>query len=219
MFDKPNIIPVKQKDINYIQEKGVEILIWKDGLKGEGRRYVGADVSRGIEQSLSTAVCVDEDYNVIAVAHTRSLAPELWAEVIARMFRETNTSVVACENNSIGYSTVVELRRLIGDTQLYRQKLDDTRKLRPSDTFGFQTNGKTKEIIITKLQRDIGQTNIPSLFGELLSHLETYTTHDLMSDREKGSTGLRHNHDYVIGHAIGNFVATQPKERADISLL
>ena len=194
---------------------GIEVEYWDGEYNKEGvRRVVASDIGLGRgDGDPSAVICIDETGKVVAHASSRNHRPEQWASLLVSMFHETESEVIAPENNSIGYATVVALKDLIEPAYIYQQDLED-RKTGKSQIYGFSTSAQSKERIISKMQTNCETMLIP--FSEVHYQVRSMSIHDLM---KRSNIARDHNFDYVMAVAIGNFVVTTPAPKFEFSII
>ncbi|MEG1998062.1 MAG: hypothetical protein RR051_06430, partial [Clostridiales bacterium] len=124
--------------------------LWAEPQDGEDYT-LGIDVAKGLENG---------DYSVISVVHNRTLqqvaewhghiAPDLLGEEANLLGRYYNLALIVPEANNHGISTIDTLRRL-HYPRLFRRRTVNKASNKVTDEYGFNTNAKTKPIIINDL--------------------------------------------------------------------
>ena len=193
---------------------GTTIYVWKDALEENVKRVIGSDIGLGRGGGdPSVAVCLDELYRVVMYAESNQIMPDKWAHVIAHMYEFSKSSVVTPENNSFGYATIAELRKLIPDHALFRDERID-RKGKPSIVYGFETTEQSKERMFVRLGENINKLRIP--FDPVRQQLADISMHDITG---KGMVTRSHNWDRVMSVGFANMALLLPKKTATVTFL
>ena len=144
--------------------------VWWD--VDRSRKYViGVDVSEGIEVEASSGK--EADFSVIivfdvlarkVVARWRGYAdPDQLGEIVFNIGTYYNTALVGVEINNHGIATAAKLRNMFYRNLYMRETAEDEQFQVRTTKFGWQTNKKTKPIMISELQRSIREGDIIDL--------------------------------------------------------
>lgn len=144
--------------------------VWWD--VDRSRKYViGVDVSEGIEVEASSGK--EADFSVITVfdvlarkvvARWRGYAdPDQLGEIVFNIGTYYNTALVGVEINNHGIATAAKLRNMFYRNLYMRETAEDEQFQVRTTKFGWQTNKKTKPIMISELQRSIREGDIIDL--------------------------------------------------------
>lgn len=144
------------------------------------REYrVGVDVSEGILSQTG-----DSDYSVITVLDAETyeecatwsarIDPDLLAWVIATIATWYNMALVAVENNNHGLLTLKFLSSIHSYENLYIEKALDERGQRQKKRLGFNTNIKTRKLILDLLRRLIREKQIDIFSKATVDELQTF---------------------------------------------
>lgn len=144
--------------------------VWWD--VDRSRKYViGVDVSEGIEVEASSGK--EADFSVITVfdvlarkvvARWRGYAdPDQLGEIVFNIGTHYNTALVGVEINNHGIATAAKLRNMFYRNLYMRETAEDEQFQVRTTKFGWQTNKKTKPIMISELQRSIREGDIIDL--------------------------------------------------------
>jgi len=145
-----------------------------------GREYrIGVDVSEGILSQTG-----DSDYSVITVLDAETfeecatwstrIDPDLLAWVITTIATWYNMALVAVENNNHGLLTLKFLSSIHSYENLYIEKALDERGNRQKKRLGFNTNIKTRKLILDLLRRLIRERQIEIFSKETVDELQTF---------------------------------------------
>lgn len=189
---------------NYI---GGRLRVWEKPEPGESY-YIGADVAQGIE---------DRDYSCaqifkigrggspdIQVAEWHGwINPTPYAHVLAALGYWYNTCEISSEINDCGQKTYMELYRILEYPQLFRWKHYDRVKHFYSDLMAWQTNSKTRPLLITKMRELLLDRTIIIFSADLLDEMYTFA-----SDDDGGRfEGQDNNDDMVFAAMIASWCA------------
>lgn len=144
--------------------------VWWD--VDRSRKYaIGVDVSEGIEVEASSGK--EADFSVITVfdvlarkvvARWRGYAdPDQLGEIVFNIGTYYNTALVGVEINNHGIATAAKLRNMFYRNLYMRETAEDEQFQVRTTKFGWQTNKKTKPIMISELQRSIREGDIIDL--------------------------------------------------------
>jgi hypothetical protein len=145
-----------------------------------GREYrIGVDVSEGILSQTG-----DSDYSVITVLDAETyeecatwsarIDPDLLAWVIKTIATWYNLALVAVENNNHGLLTLKFLSSIHSYENLYIEKALDERGQRQKKRLGFNTNIKTRKLILDLLRRLIRERQIDIFSKTTVDELQTF---------------------------------------------
>jgi len=109
------------------------------------------------------------------------------------------------ENNSFGYATIVRLRDLNYPKMYYQRSnavyIGDYVPPGDTTTAGFNTSGKSRSLILTKLEELIRNKQIISYSSRFYDELKTFVWNDNRVQAMKGE-----NDDLVMSLAIGTWL-------------
>lgn len=129
---------------------GKSFFIYKKPVP-EQKYYIGIDCSEGVGKDSSTAIVLNSDGEEVAMFKSNKIKPFNFAEFINALGRYYNKAYLVIEKASGGHSVIERLR--------YDYKYMNMAKYKSYDEFnrvkwqiGFDTNAKTKSLIINDLQ-------------------------------------------------------------------
>ena len=159
--------------------------------------YIGVDSSEGIGKDYSTCVILDQDGKEVAMFKNNKIKPYEFAAFINELGRYYNKAYLVVEKASGGHSVIERLR--------YEYKYMNMSKYKSYDQFnrvqwqiGFDTNAKTKSLIINDL-REMFET------GQILiNSSETVEEMKVFEIKENGSMGAMagYHDDLVMSTAL-----------------
>ena len=177
------------------------VWIWKYPLS-EHNYILTADVSRGDSRDFSTFHIIDVNEGECVAEFKGKIPPDRFANLISEFGERYNKCLVCPENNSYGYATILKLKEL-QYPNIYHKK----RKavyiagyVPPSDTDigGFTTSGKTRNLILTKLEEVLRNKQIMVYSSRFYEEIKTFVWKGNKAQAMKG-----YNDDLVISFAIG----------------
>ncbi len=180
----------------------MNVWVWKIPLS-EHKYILTGDVARGDSSDYSTFHIVDCMTGEVVAEYRGKIPPDRLAELINEWGLKYNKAIVCPENNSYGYACLLRLKdldypriytqgakvALIGD---YVQSLDLAHA-------GFATTGKTRTLILTKLEELIRNRQLVSYSTRFYQELKTF----VWSNNSKAEAMKGHNDDLVMSLAIG----------------
>jgi hypothetical protein len=178
------------------------VWIWKQPLT-ENDYILTADVARGDAKDYSTFHIIDNVTSEVVAEYKGKIRPDHFAELINEFGIKYNKALVCPENNSFGYATILKLIEL-NYPKLYYRKKKNTAYLgsyvpkSSAESAGFNTNGKTRSTILSKLEEVIRNKQLISYSSRFYEELKVFTW---QSGRAQAKSGF--NDDLVISMAIG----------------
>ena len=183
----------------------------------KGHRYVvAADACAGIEGGdFACAQVLDRStWEQVAILHGR-IPPDLLGEKCYAIGCWYNWALMAPEVNRDGLVTVLKLRDLYYPNIVHRTKLnfDDVFDIKESDELGWDTNVKTKPILISDLREALTNMLVVIHDEDTLREIKKYS---VLDQSESGYTtygaALGSHDDRVIALAIAiHFAKTLPE--------
>lgn len=139
--------------------------------------FIGADVAMGVRGGdYSVAQVLDSHHRQVAVWRGH-IHPDTFAEVLKALGTYYNVALVAPENNNHGILTCSRLAKDLSYSNVFMKIAVDTLTEKESIILGFNTNMKTKPLIIDELRaRSRDQTielNDPTTIREMLTYIVT----------------------------------------------
>jgi hypothetical protein len=120
-----------------------------------GTYYIGADVAMGVRGGdYSVAQVLDENKRQVA-AWRSHVHPDYFAEVLAKLGTLYNTAKIAVESNNHGLLTVSLLYKVHHYPNVFTNVVEDTITDVDTPKLGFQTNTKSKPMIIDDLRASL----------------------------------------------------------------
>lgn len=138
---------------------------------------IGADVAEGLAHGdYSCALVGDDDFNVVCMWHGH-IDPDLFGDELVKLGTYYNGAYIGVENNNHGLTT---LRRLQDREywNLYFQKTYDRITDTITSKVGWNTNSKTKRIMIDKLAEFIREMYLGIYSDLIIGECVTYVIND-----------------------------------------
>jgi len=181
------------------------VWIWKHPLS-EHDYIMSADVARGDAKDYSTFHIIDTQTGEIVCEYKGKIRPDNFGVLLAEFGIKYNKALLCPENNSYGYATILKLIELRYPKLYYkpgRKAAYVGNYVPPStpDTAGFNTNGKTRGIVLAKLEEVIRNKQIISYSSRFYEELKVFTW---QSGKVQAKRGF--NDDLVMSLAIGSWL-------------
>lgn len=182
--------------------------VWEEPL-AEGMYYVAADVAQGVEggdfscvEVLKIGAGMEPD---VQVAEWRGwINPTAFAYVIAAIGYHYNSAEISVECNNVGKVTNNEIYRTIEYENVYVWKhLDKIRNAR-TNFFGWETNYKSKEAAIAKMNESINERSIMLYSKWLIDEMMDFSYDD---DGQGSASGDATKDDRVMAMMICRYCA------------
>ena len=176
------------------------VWLWEYPLS-EHTYIMTADVSRGDSKDYSTFHIIDMDEGECVGEYKGKIPPDRFAELLSEFGKRYNNALLCPENNSYGYATILKLKE-IQYPNLYHQRrkavyVGDYVPSKDTDIAGFTTSGKTRNLILSKLEEVLRNKLIRVYSTRFYEELKTFTWKNNKAQAMKG-----YNDDLVISFAI-----------------
>ena len=134
---------------------------------------IGADVALGVGQDYSSAIIMNNKYEVQAVYRNNRIDPSYWGELLFYLGRYYNNAFLAVESNSMGIATLQKLDQM-GYINLYRQTKVANVSNEEGERLGFRTTSATKPAIIGNLKNLIEHEGVMIPDSTVIQELKDY---------------------------------------------
>lgn len=189
-------LEIKDKQLKFIEDSSGYINIWK--MPQPNKFYViGADVSEGLATGdYSCAVVLDEDFDLVASWYGH-IDPDLFGDELVKLGMFYNEAYLGIESNNHGLTTIKSVLRK-EYWNIYYQKSYDKIDEKITKKIGWNTNRRTKPIMINTLAEYIREMWLGIKWDTLISECFTYII------EEDGSTNAQAgaHDDTVMATAI-----------------
>ena len=179
----------------------MNVWIWEYPLS-EHDYIMTADIARGDAKDFSTFHIIDVNEGECVAEYKGKIPPDRFAELLSEFGLKYNKALLCPENNSYGYATILKLKE-IQYPRLYHKKrkalyIGDYVSPKETDLAGFTTSGKTRNLILTKLEEVLRNKQIKIYSTRFYDELKTFTW---SGNRARAMRG--YNDDLIISFAIG----------------
>lgn len=173
------------------------VSVWVDP-KPDGVYVIGADVAEGLEHGdFSAAYVVDVSTGDVAAEWHGHISADDFGDELYMLGTWYGTSLIGCEVNNHGLTTVTRLRKL-GYKRLYRRRNLNTTRGGPTEQFGWLTTRTSKPLMIDELGGSLKAGELQVYSQECLAELLAYVRD------EKGRMSGSPYDDRVMALAIAN---------------
>tara|TARA_Y100001970_G_C14245555_1_gene867922 strand:+ start:1403 stop:2986 length:1584 start_codon:yes stop_codon:yes gene_type:complete len=187
---------------NPIDKWGPDMGVWVWDYPHSGKKYIiSADVSRGDASDYSTFHIIDTDASAVVAEYRGKLPPDKFAQILAEAGRRYNDALICPENNSYGYAVVMKLNEMDYRNLYFQSEKDRFAFLYGNGDIGkigFQTNAKTRNQILTKLEEVLRTKQVMVKSSRLYEELKTFVWKNGKAQAQKGQ-----NDDLIMALAIG----------------
>ena len=155
---------------------GKSFFMYQLPKKGE-RYYIGVDTSEGLGKDYSTCIVLDTEGQEVAMFKNNKIKPYEFAEVVNKLGHYYNKAYLTVEKASGGHSVIERLR--------YTFKYMNMAKYKSYDQFnrvqwqiGFDTNNKTKSLIINDLREMFEKGQLLLHSADVLEEMKVFEIKD-----------------------------------------
>lgn len=202
---------LSKNDLEYIRQSARQpvertgpascVWIWKYPLSAH-EYIISADVSRGDSRDYSTFHVIDVNESECVAEYKGKIPPDRFGELLAEYGKKYNNALVCPENNSYGYATILKLKEIDYPNLYFKRRkavfIGDYIPDYNPDLAGFTTSGRTRSLILTKLEEVLRNKMIKVYSTRFYEELKTFIW---IGSKAQGMKG--HNDDLVMSLAIG----------------
>lgn len=150
----------------------------------------GVDTSAGGEEGDYSSISVrDENLNLLA-SYYGKIEPDELCEVIDHLMKLWYVGVLWIENNNTGLATITKSKEYVWHSLLFKEKTVDKTTNRPTHKLGWNTNSKTRPILLADYKSLYTNDLIPNIDEHLRHEMFTFVYN--AKNRPEASQG---NHD------------------------
>jgi len=206
---------IKFYEETYIKEplerRGVDHNLWIWENADYSRSYlVTGDVARGDGKDSSTAHVIDLESNTQVAEYKGQIGTKDFGNLLVALATEYNEALLAVENANIGWATIQQIidkgypnlyyspkNDNPNEVNTYYDKYMDTSKM----VAGFTTSGKTRPLMIGKIQEYISTKSVIIQSKRLLEEMKVFIWKNGRPEAQQG-----YNDDLVMAFAIAMYI-------------
>jgi len=198
VFDVDVIEDMMTRCINPISSNN-GLKIFEEPIQGE-KYAIGADTAQGvIKGDYSAAVVLRKSTNTVVATFHKRIPIEQYSKILFDLSIKYNKALIGVESNNHGHAVLQYLKNY--GANLYHQKTYDNYNKKWTTRIGWNTNGKTKPIMINELADNIRNYNITVLDKEILEEMTKFVFVEVgKSEKMEASKG--YHDDYTMSLAI-----------------
>jgi len=198
VFDVDVIEDMMTRCINPISSNN-GLKIFEEPVQGE-KYAIGADTAQGvIKGDYSAAVVLRKSTNTVVATFHKRIPIEQYSKILFDLSIKYNKALIGVESNNHGHAVLQYLKNY--GANLYHQKTYDNYNKKWTTRIGWNTNGKTKPIMINELADNIRNYNITVLDKEILEEMTKFVFVEVgKSEKMEASKG--YHDDYTMSLAI-----------------
>ena len=175
--------------------------VW-DFIRFEVAYSIVSSLSDNIDsKDFSTFHIIDVNEGECVAEYKGKIPPDRFAELLNKFGLKYNKALMCPENNSYGYATVLKLKELQYPNIYHKRRksvfIGNYVPTKDTDVAGFTTSGKTRNLILAKLEEVLRNKEIKIYSTRFYDELKTFTWKNNKAQALKG-----HNDDLVISFAI-----------------
>ena len=176
------------------------VWLWEYPLS-EHTYVMSADVARGDSKDYSTFHIIDMDEGECVAEYKGKIPPDRFAELLSEFGKRYNDALLCPENNSYGYATILKLKEIQYPNLYHKRRkavyVGDYVPPKDTDIAGFTTSGKTRNLILSKLEEVLRNKLIRVYSTRFYEELKTFTWKNNKAQAMRG-----YNDDLVMSFAI-----------------
>lgn len=183
-------------EIHFMEDDKGYISIWKEPQHGEVYA-IGADVAEGLASGdFSCGVVGNSEFDVVAMWHGH-IDPDLFGKELVKLAKYYNGAYLGVESNNHGLTTLTTIKKE-EYWNIYHAKSFDKIANKVTQKMGWDTNRRTKPLMIDKLAEFVREYHLGIYSDLLISEMFTYVIDD------KGGTNAQNgcHDDTVMATAI-----------------
>jgi len=189
---------LKYKDLRIYKEAENDCIYWVDTSGG----WVNWDLS----------VIIVRNRNLdLLCTYVSAVPPDMLWDVVLYIYNKgykTRWSTVWIEINNTGISTIDNLKHTILSKKLYAKTIMDERTQKQTRKLWFNTNAKTRPLILNELETSIRK----NLIIELDERVKIDFYNFIYNDNWRPEAIIWKHDDWVMAEAICLFMINQPKQ-------
>ena len=171
-------------------------------LDAKQRYYIGADVAMGVAKGdYSVAQILDRQKRRVAMWRGH-IHPDRYADTLYALGMYYNEARIVVENNNHGLVTAVRLGRDLAYPDIYTAVGEGQLNDKDSFIIGFNTNSKTKPLIIDNLRASMREDEISLLDVTTLQEMKAFIVTE--SGKMQAEVGV--HDDCVMSLALANHI-------------
>ena len=182
----------------------MNVWIWKYPLS-EHSYVISADIARGDSRDYSTFHVIDVGEGECVAEYRGKTPPDRFGELLCEFGKKYNNALLCPENNSYGFATIIKLKDLEYPNIYHKRRksifVGSYIPPKESDIAGFTTSGKTRNLILSKLEETIRNKGVKIYSTRFYEELKTFTWSGNKAKAMKG-----YNDDLVMSFAIGMWI-------------
>jgi len=186
------------------QGHDMNVWIWEYSLS-EHTYIISADIARGDSRDFSTFHIIDVTARECVAEYKGKIPPDRFAELLIEFGKKYNNALLCPENNSYGYATVLKLKELNYPNIYHKRRkavyIGSYVPTKETDVAGFTTSGKSRNLILAKLEEVIRNKSIMIYSSRFYDELKTFIWKGNKAQSMKG-----YNDDLVMSMAIGVWI-------------
>lgn len=182
-------------------------------LDSTSKYIIGVDTSEGLANGDNSSVSVLDCQRYSVAAHYQGkIAPDVLAAYLKTWGMYYNEALIVVESNNHGLVTINYLKDIY--LKLYTRKVYDKITDEWTEKIGFQTNAKTKPLLISNLDKGL-RSGLDVPVSEIISELMTYVIED--DGATNAAEGKKDDNVISLALAVQGYVETSeftiPKEK------
>lgn len=186
----------KDGNVSFVEDEKGYVSIW--AMPDPARQYaIGADVAEGLEKGdYSAAYVGNDEFDIVARWHGH-IDPDLFGTELIKLGKWYNYAYIGVENNNHGHSVLSTIKKA-EYWNLYHMKSFDKINDDVTAKVGWNTNQRTKPLMIDKLAEFVREHYLGIPDNTLIGEMFTYVIED--NGKTNAQTGT--HDDCVMATAI-----------------
>lgn len=163
--------------------------------------FIGCDVGEGLQDgSFSAVEVIDRNLNQVA-EYCAKISPDELADIVYLMGRYYNNALTGIERNNHGLTTISFLKIHYPLSKLWSpMDVIGKKDVEEVDRIGWETNVKTRALLINYLRKVVKDNSLSIVSSELLSEMQNFIRDE--KNRVGAETGFFDDRIIAIGIAV-----------------
>jgi len=202
VFDKQKILSLPELGFDY-DTKYRNLKLYR---KPEMNLIIWVDTALGWLDWDNSAIKVRDRDGLLYASFYWKMPPDDLVLIVDRLFELWYIGIVAIENNNTGIATINKAKEYVWERFMYRRKEVDKVTNKPSYQYGWNTNSKTRPLMISEYEEAIRKGFISEISEEQRTELLTF----VYNEKNKPEADSTSHDDAIMADSICRQMRKEP---------